>query len=216
MTIILSKYDDLRKKMVESQIKNRGISDTKLLKVLEETPRHLFVSDKDKICAYDDSPLNIGNEQTISQPYMVALMTEKLELTGKEKVLEIGTGSGYQTAILAQLCLEVYTIDLFEKFVEDTRTILESLNIKNVEYFTGDGTVGIEEFSPYDRILVTAGSPNIPASLKNQLTPNGIMIIPVGDLFSQQLLKITKNKEEYIEEDICGCRFVPLKGKEGW
>lgn len=209
-------FEGLRRKMVEGQIASRGIDAENVLEAFREIPRHLFVRPARASRAYEDNPLDIGHGQTISQPYMVALMTDELELTGSEKVMEIGTGSGYQTAILSRLAREVYTIDIIEKFIDGTRILLDSLGLSNISYFAGDGTLGIPEFSPYDRIIVTAGAPDVPASLIEQLSDGGIMVIPVGTMSYQSLFKIRKQGKKTEKTNICGCRFVPLKGKEGW
>lgn len=209
-------FKKLRDSMIETQIERRGIRSPMVLEAFREIPRHIFVSENLQAFSYDDTPLDIGNGQTISQPYMVALMTDELELTGNEKVLEIGTGSGYQTAILAVCAREVYTIDVIEQFKDKAKERLDLLGLSNVFYFTGDGTKGLPAFAPYDRIIVTAGAPSTPASLLRQLENGGIIVIPVGNLYFQELIKIKKENDSIKETNICGCRFVPLKGEEGW
>ncbi|MEK6646737.1 MAG: protein-L-isoaspartate(D-aspartate) O-methyltransferase [Candidatus Firestonebacteria bacterium] len=205
-----------RELMVKEQIENRGNCNPRVLSAMRKVPRHLFVEDKFVQSAYDDNPLPIGENQTISQPYIVALMTDKLELTEKETVLEIGTGSGYQTAILAELSEHVYSIERFEKLHKKAKHILELLNYNNIILNTGDGTEGLQEFAPFDRIIVTAFAPEIPQTLIDQLKDNGKMVIPVGESFSQTLMLIIKNNGKIEQQSICGCVFVPLVGKYGW
>ncbi len=209
-------YKELREQMVRTQLIPRGIKDIRLLDAMRRVPRHLFVGSQNEYSAYDDMALPIGMGQTISQPYMVAIMTELLELQGDEKVLEIGTGSGYQAAVLAELSKEVYTIERIEALTESARERFHSLNYGNIHVKTGDGTLGWPEESPFDRIIITAASPKIPDPLIEQLAMGGILIIPVGSRFSQLLLKIKKTKERLIEEYHTPCVFVPLIGEHGW
>ena len=205
-----------RLKMVEEQIVSRGIKDTKLIAALKKIPRHLFVEEALQNQAYTDHPLPIGEKQTISQPYMVALMTEALLLTGREKVLEIGTGSGYQTAILAELSEKVFSVERIRPLAIRARKLLYELGYFNVEIKIFDGTFGWIEESPFDAILVTAGSPDIPETLIDQLTIGGKLVIPVGDVFVQDLFRVTKTEAGVKKEDLGGCRFVKLIGKYGW
>jgi len=210
-------FKELREYMVITQLIPRGISDERVLDATRKVPRHLFVPEHIQPRAYDDMALSIGEGQTISQPYMVAIMTELLELKGDEKILEIGTGSGYQTAILAELAKEVYSIERIEQLAERAKNILSSLSYQNVFIKTGDGTLGWEEGSPFDRILITAGTPQIPQPLIEQLSDdNGIIVGPVGDRFSQVLLKVIKTKGKLEKETHTPCVFVPLIGKHGW
>ena len=205
--------------MVDTQIRSRGIKDTRVLKAMETIPRHLFVEEALMDHAYNDNPLPIGERQTISQPYIVALMTEALELTEKEKVLEIGTGSGYQTALLAQLADRVCSIERIASLANRARKLLDYLHAYNVAIRVGDGTYGWKEESPFDAILVTAGAPKIPAVLVEQLTLGGRLIIPVGDRHTQTLTKATRLSEkigDVKKEDLGGCRFVDLIGEHGW
>ena len=202
--------------MVEEQIFSRGIKDAKLISAMKKIPRHLFVEEALQSQAYSDHPLPIGEKQTISQPYMVALMTEALLLTGKEKVLEIGTGSGYQTAILAELSEKVFSIERIRPLAIRARKLLYELGYFNVEIKIFDGTFGWMEESPFDAILVTAGSPDIPQPLIDQLTMGGRLVIPVGDAFVQDLFRVIKTEEGVKKEDLGGCRFVKLIGKYGW
>jgi protein-L-isoaspartate(D-aspartate) O-methyltransferase len=209
-------FPKARLKMVEEQIAFRGIKDVKLISAMKKIPRHLFVEEALQSQAYSDHPLPIGEKQTISQPYMVALMTEALLLTGKEKVLEIGTGSGYQTAILAELSEKVFSIERIRPLAIRARKLLYELGYFNVEIKIFDGTFGWMEESPFDAILVTAGSPDIPQPLIDQLTTGGRLVIPVGDAFVQDLFRVIKTDEGVKKEDLGGCRFVKLIGKYGW
>ena len=202
--------------MVEEQIVSRGVNDSKLIAAMKKIPRHLFVEEALKNQAYSDHPLPIGEKQTISQPYMVALMTEALLLTGKEKVLEIGTGSGYQTAILAELSEKVFSIERIRPLALRARKLLYELGYFNVEIKIFDGTFGWMEESPFDAMIVTAGSPDIPQPLIDQLVIGGRLVIPVGDAFVQDLFRVTKIEEGIKKEDLGGCRFVKLIGKYGW
>jgi protein-L-isoaspartate(D-aspartate) O-methyltransferase len=202
--------------MLKSQIISRGIKDKKVLKAISEIPRHYFVLEEYLDEAYADKPLPIGYNQTISQPYIVALMTELLELNENDKVLEIGTGSGYQTAILAKIAKEVYTIDRIPELVEFAKKNIAKLKLKNINFKIGDGTLGWKEFAPFDKIIVTAASPSIPNTLVNQLNNNGIMVIPVGPRYSQTLKVIRKMNNKLNEENSIECIFVPLIGKEAW
>jgi protein-L-isoaspartate(D-aspartate) O-methyltransferase len=209
-------YEEMRHLMVESQLVPRGIRDKRVLEAMRRVPRHLFVGPSAERMAYDDSALPIGEGQTISQPYMVAVMTELLELKGSEKVLEIGTGSGYQAAILAELALEVYTVERIAALAEAARERLRGLFYRNVHVRLADGSLGLPEEAPFDRIIVTAAAPNIPDPLMRQLSENGAIVAPVGSRFSQQLLKIRKTSTGVLEEYHTPCVFVPLIGEHGW
>ena len=209
-------YETLRKRMVQEQLIPRGIKDPRVLNAFYKIERHKFIPENLRNTAYADFPLPIGESQTISQPYIVALMTECLGLTGKEKVLEIGTGSGYQTAILAELAGEVYSIERFESLAERAQTILCDLGYKNIKIKVGDGTMGWEEARPFDRIIITAASPKVPLPLIDQLTDNGKLILPLGESFSQVLTLVEKKDGKLKSIDVCGCVFVPLIGKHGW
>jgi len=209
-------WESLRNKMVETQLVPRGITDEAVLEAMREVPRHLFVAPGMESRAYGDHALPIGEGQTISQPFMVALMTQVLELTGGERVLEIGTGSGYQTAILSRLAEQVFSIERVESLTARARAVLEDLGAANVAIRIGDGTIGWTEFEPYDRIIVTAGAPEVPPSLAEQLADPGIMVVPVGSQGLQQLRVIVKSQGEVSVRDAGGCVFVPLVGKEGW
>jgi protein-L-isoaspartate(D-aspartate) O-methyltransferase len=209
-------FPKARLKMVEEQIISRGISDSRVIAAMKKVPRHLFVEEALQSQGYSDHPLPIGEKQTISQPYMVALMTEALQLTGKEKVLEIGAGSGYQTAILAELGKKVFSIERIRSLAIRARKLLYELEYFNIEIKIFDGTYGWVEEGPFDAIIVTAGAPDIPQPLIDQLTIGGRLVIPVGDAFVQDLIRVIKTAEGVKKEDLGGCRFVKLIGKYGW
>lgn len=206
----------LRESMIEEQLIPRGINCLRVLEAMRRVPRHLFVPDSSLEDAYGDCPLPIGERQTISQPFMVALMTQCLGLRGGEKVLEIGTGSGYQAAVLAELAKEVYSIDRYAALAKSAGTVLGKLAYTNINIKAGDGTEGWEEFAPYDAIIVTAGSPSIPQPLIDQLAQDGRLVVPVGGALSQILTLVRKEGGNIVQEEICGCVFVPLVGKYGW
>jgi len=205
-----------REGMVRNQLIPRGITDKNVLRVMGKIERHLFVDEALADEAYSDRPLPIKQKQTISQPYMVALMTQSLELSGKEKTLEIGTGSGYQTAILAELSKDIYTVERITELMEEARILLNRLGYSNIRFKAFDGTLGWEEYAPYDAIIVTAGAPRIPEPLLQQLADGGRIVVPVGDRFNQELLKVRKEKDKLEEENLGGCRFVDLVGAHGW
>jgi len=209
-------YHLTREKMVKTQLIPRGINDKRVLEAMGKIPRNRFIEDALKGEAYNDHPLPIGHKQTISQPYIVALMTEALELTGNERTLEIGTGSGYQTAILAELSEKVYTVERIRSLLVKSRNILAELGYNNILFKAFDGTLGWKEYEPYDAIMVTAGAPNVPQPLLEQLSEGGRLIIPVGNRFSQELIKMTKKRGRYIQKNLGGCRFVDLIGVHGW
>ena len=202
--------------MVKNQLAARGIADERVLQAMGRIPRHLFISEALAGEAYNDHPVPIGEKQTISQPYIVALMTEALELQGKENTLEIGTGSGYQTAILAELSSRVYTIERIKSLLVDARKLLAQLGYSNVLFKAFDGTLGWKEYAPFDAIMITAGAPSLPKPLIDQLADNGRMVIPVGDRYTQELIKVTKKGENLEQESLGGCRFVNLIGIHGW
>ncbi|MGA2330143.1 MAG: protein-L-isoaspartate(D-aspartate) O-methyltransferase [Syntrophales bacterium] len=216
---MMDRYIKQRKKMVESQIRARGIRDPRVLTAMEKVPRHLFVNEALRDQAYNDNPLPIDGGQTISQPYIVALMTEAMELTGNDKTLEIGTGSGYQTAILAELADHVFSIDRVATLASAARKLLESLNYFNVAIRVGDGTYGWREEAPFDAIIITAGAPDIPKTFVEQLSIGGRLVIPVGSRHSQSLIRLTRlsdDANDVKKEDLGGCRFVDLIGEYGW
>lgn len=197
-------------------LKRGGIVDPKVLAAMKAVPRHLFVSDALWSQAYGDHPLPIGHNQTISQPLTVALMTQALQLRGDERVLEIGTGSGYQAAILKELAYKVYTIERVRSLYLRTRKLFDELRYFNIVTRYGDGTKGWHSEAPFDGIIVTAGAPVLPETLALQLTMGGRMIIPVGGADAQQMLRITRTPEGFIQEDMGPCRFVKLIGENGW
>ena len=215
----MSRYSKQRTRMINNHLMARGITDERVLKTMATVPRHLFVDESIQEQAYSDNPLPIGSRQTISQPYIVGLMTEALELKGTEKVLEIGTGCGYQTAVLAELAERVFSIERIASLAFRAQRTLDSLHYYNILIRAGDGTYGWSEEAPFDAIIATAGAPKIPETLKEQLAVGGRLVIPVGSQSSQTLLKITRlsEKTEDMEiEDLCGCRFVDLIGEHGW
>ena len=205
-----------REAMVDQQLRGRGIRDARVLQAFLDVPRHLFVPPYRLDEAYADHPLDIGRGQTISQPFMVALMTEALTLRGGERVLEVGTGSGYQAAILAKLCAVVYTIERLADLSERAQALLEGMGIANVRFRVGDGTLGWPEEAPFDRIIVTAGGPDVPASLQGQLADGGRLVMPVGDRYGQDLVAVERQGERFERESHGGCVFVRLIGREGW
>ncbi len=209
--------DIARKRMVDSQLLARGITDPRVIEAMLSLPRHLFVEEAMSGQAYSDSPLPIGEKQTISQPYMVALMSELLALKGSEKVLEVGTGSGYQAAVLAKLADRVYTVERIRPLALRARKVLDSLGLLNINLKITDGTSGWEEESPFDAIIVTAGAPAVPPAYVAQLKPGGRLVIPVGDEALQTLIRITKNGDGAVtREEWGGCRFVKLIGAHSW
>jgi len=209
-------FEKAREEMIRYQIKGRGIKDKRVLWVMSIVPREKFVLKENEKEAYLDCPLPLGMGQTISQPYMVALMTQCLSLEGSECILEVGTGSGYQAAILSKLAKMVYTVERLKNLADRAEKIFKELEIKNVKVVGGDGTNGLKEYSPYDGIIVTAGAPEIPQSLINQLKERGRIVIPVGNSFSQDLLLGKKEKGKLKIQNYGGCIFVPLLGKYGW
>jgi protein-L-isoaspartate(D-aspartate) O-methyltransferase len=207
---------EARKQMVDTQLRARGIADPRVLAAMEKVPRHLFTQERDLREAYDDHAMSIGEGQTISQPYIVATMTESLALKGHERVLEVGTGSGYQAAVLAELCAEVYSMERHESLAERARQRLENLGYQNVHVCVGDGTLGLPQHAPYQGIIVTAGAPKIADAWAQQLDEGCRLVVPVGDRWSQQLICATKKGGKLHERYVCGCVFVPLVGKDGW
>ncbi|MGD8800625.1 MAG: protein-L-isoaspartate(D-aspartate) O-methyltransferase [Desulfobacterales bacterium] len=210
------KYERQRDDMVSHQLKARGIIDPSVLEALHTVPRHLFVSEALRDQAYGDYPLPIGEQQTISQPYIVAEMTQALELGKDDRVLEIGTGSGYQAAILAEIVFRVYTIERIRALYIQARKLLDRLNYHNIIMRCSDGTTGWQDESPFDAIIVTAGAPEVPGKLIDQLAVGGRMIVPVGNQHSQDLIKITKDEDGIHRSNLGGCRFVKLIGAQGW
>lgn len=202
--------------MVEEQLRARGIKDERVLAAMESVPRHLFVDAHLQDRAYDDSALPIGEGQTISQPYMVALMTELLALKGDEKVLEVGTGSGYQAAILSRLASDIFSLERIGVLASRAQRILKETNCNNVNVIVSDGTTGLPEHAPFDGIIVTAAAPHIPQGYIEQLRINGRLVIPMGSRLSQTLYVITKTPSGLLSTASTPCIFVPLIGKDGW
>lgn len=209
-------YLELRRAMVEAQIRRREISDERVLSAMESVPRHEFVPAQYKGKAYEDEPLPIGAGQTISQPYIVAAMTAALQLTGGETVLEIGTGCGYQTAVLSLLAEKVFSVEWRPELARSAEENLKRLGFLNVQVCVGDGSQGLSEFAPYDAILVAAAAPSVPSPLADQLNQGGRMIVPVGTEEHQRLLLVTRRDNTYSTEKRDSCRFVPLLGQYGW
>jgi len=211
-----TRYGRDAERMIREQLIPRGIQDSRVLEAMQKVPRDRFVPGRLKAEAYADHPLPVGYDQTISQPYIVALMTEALELTGEESTLELGTGSGYQAAILAELSGTVYTIDRLKPLVDQAKQTLDELGYKNIVYKVGDGTKGWAGHAPYDAIMVTAGAPDLPQPLIDQLAQGGRLIIPVGNRFSQELIKVMRDGDRLRKRSFGGCRFVALMGEYGW
>ncbi len=206
----------LRAEMVEHQLRRRGIRDERVLAAFLKVSRHKFVRPQDLWVAYEDYPLPIGYGQTISQPYIVALMTELLALKGDECVLEVGTGSGYQAAILAELAREVITIERIPELARRAQRVLTDLGYRNVTVLVGDGSLGAPDFAPFDAIIVTAAAPHPPKALLEQLKDGGRLVIPIGDRTLQELIRFVRKGDEWQEEKHGPCLFVPLIGKNGW
>ncbi len=209
-------YEIARNRMVKDQLIKRGITNEAVLRAMRIAPRHLFIDQAFLPRSYSDHPLPIGFDQTISQPYIVALMTQELDVAGGEKVLEIGTGSGYQAAVLAIIGCKVYTIERIRELSEKARKTIRSLGLKDVFLRVGDGTLGWKEKAPFDRIIVTAGAPAVPEAIIGQLAPQGRIVIPVGNRMSQQLLIIIRDGDMIEKRYVTGCSFVPLIGELGW
>jgi protein-L-isoaspartate(D-aspartate) O-methyltransferase len=205
-----------RERMVQEQIVARGIDDARVLAALRKIPRHLFVDPGIVNRAYHDSALPIGEKQTLSQPYMAAYMTAALRLAGSEKALEIGTGSGYQTAVLAELCFNVFSVEKLRGLSRRARRLLDQLGYQNIALHVGDGTIGWSDHAPYDAILVAAAAPAPPKPLLEQLAPGGRLVLPVGDDQVQILLRITRGAGGFEEQQLGECKFVKLLGKYGW
>ncbi|MBN1593950.1 MAG: protein-L-isoaspartate(D-aspartate) O-methyltransferase [Candidatus Coatesbacteria bacterium] len=210
-------FAKLREKMVEQQIERRGIKDKSVLKAMRTVERHRFVPEAQQSSAYNDYPLPIGEGQTISQPYIVALMTQLLALDKKDTVLEVGTGSGYQAAVLAELAKEVYTIEIIEPLGKSAQIRLKDLNYDNVEVRIGDGYAGWPEHAPFDGIIVTCACPSAPKPLVEQLAEGGRMVIPIGGSLSYQMMTLFEKRDGLLhKKEISGCVFVPLLGPHGW
>ncbi len=210
-------YSVARRRMVEQQIAARGVTDKRVLEAMSTVPRHLFVEAGLQSHAYGDASLPIGEKQTISQPYMVASMTAALELQGDERILEIGTGSGYQTAVLSRLVKRVYSVERIAVLAGRARKILDQLQMSNINIKIGDGTIGWQDQAPFAGILVAAGSPDVPTKYLDQLAVGGKLVLPVGDQNQQILTRIIRQENGgFKREQLMGCRFVPLIGEQGW
>lgn len=203
-------------KMVKLQLAGRDIKDPDVLAAMTKVPRHVFVDKELHDQAYDDKPLPIGHDQTISQPYMVALMAASLQLKGDERILEVGTGSGYAAAILGELCGHVYSVECIESLAIKAQTILQGLGYRNVSVLVGDGTLGWEQHAPYDAIVISAAAPCIPRPLIEQLKSGGYLLMPMGEPELQILVRIRKDEQELEEEYLGECTFVKLRGEYGW
>ncbi len=213
----MKNFSIARRRMVEDQVVARGVRDPRVINAMLQVPRHKFVEEALESQAYQDAPLPIGERQTISQPYMVAVMSEALALDGTEKVLEVGTGSGYQAAVLALLADRVFSLERIPALARRARKALDSCGYSKVNIRLADGTLGWQEMAPFDAIVVTAGAPDVPRDYLDQLAVGGRLVIPVGDRMSQVLMRITRTSEhEFKEEQLLGCRFVPLVGNHGW
>ena len=213
---VIQSYAGQRRKMVEEQLVERGVKDLRLLEAMSRVPRHLFAQDSLQHRAYGDTPLPIGENQTLSQPYIVGAMTEALELKGEERVLEIGTGSGYQTAIIAELARQVFTIERLNNLSRKAQKILEGLNYMNIVFKMFDGTYGWPDQAPFDAILITASAREIPESLIKQLGDGGRLVAPIGETDKQKLVVLTKKGDGVSRKNLGDCKFVPLIGKYGW
>jgi|SRR5579864_2216462 len=209
-------YAAKRTLMVEEQLRARGIRDARVLEAMQRIPRHEFISEEFRSQAYADHPIPIGEEQTISQPFIIAVSLQALALQGTESVLEVGTGSGYQTALLALLARAVYSIERYASLARGAGTVLMLLGLSNVKVVVGDGSHGLQEYAPFDAIVVSAAAPGVPKSLFEQLSDQGRMVIPVGPPHAQELLLVRKQNGERISEVLEGCRFVPLVGDEAY
>jgi protein-L-isoaspartate(D-aspartate) O-methyltransferase len=208
--------EKLRRRMVEEQLKNRGVADERVLAAFRKVPRHRFIPEEYQAQAYEDHPLPIGEGQTISQPYIVALMVERLRLQGHERILEIGTGSGYQTALLAELALEVFSIERIPPLLQRAKARLEELGYLNVHLSPGNGSLGWPAQAPYDAIIVSAAAPDVPRPLLAQLAEPGRMVLPIGTAEAQMLTEVEKLHGAVTRRDLTGCVFVPLLGEYGW
>jgi protein-L-isoaspartate(D-aspartate) O-methyltransferase len=212
----MTDYRRARERMVDEQIVPRGVTDRAVVAAMRKVPRHLFVDEGFRERAYGDHPLPIGEGQTISQPAIVAIMTQALRLLGHEKVLEVGTGSGYQAAVLAEIVQRVFSVERLVGIHRRSRAVLDSLGYHTVMTRVSDGTWGWDDEAPFDAVIVTAGAPSVPERLTRQLAEGGRLVIPVGGSECQTLLRITRTGDTMTREELGGCVFVPLIGKDGW
>jgi protein-L-isoaspartate(D-aspartate) O-methyltransferase len=214
--VIPPDWEELRHTMIEEQLRSRGIVNARVLQAMSATPRELFVPENVRGRSYEDRALSLGYGQTISQPYMVGIMLQALALTGTEKVLEVGTGTGYQAALLSQLARQVETIEIVAELADQARQTLTELGIRNVSVHFGDGTYGFPEEAPYDAIIVAAGAPAVPQCLRDQVREGGKLLLPMGDRRRQTLTLFQKKEAQMVEEPMGSCAFVPLRGTYGW
>ncbi len=210
------RWSQLRLDMVDRQLRSRGIRDKRVLDAMSTIPRHRFIPPERRCDAYEDRALPVRCGQTISQPYIVAYMTEQLEVSESDSVLEIGTGTGYQTAVLARLCRHVHSVERIAELQAQAQTTLGELNITNITFSLGDGSVGLPKIGPFDRIVVTAGAPGIPKPLTEQLADGGRMVLPVGGPHEQTIVRVVRQGSRTVETPSLACRFVKLIGTEGW
>ena len=209
-------YATLQEKMVAEQLMRRGITDPRVLDVMRRVPRHEFVPEEFRDLACEDHPITIGYGQTISQPYIVALMTQTLELRKEDVVLEIGTGCGYQTAVLAELCREVFSIERIASLAHEAKAVLHKLGYRNIKIKVADGSLGWQEGMTFDAIVVTAAAPDASMPFQKELKDEGRMVIPIGDRYHQTLFRFTRNEDQLVSQAVCQCVFVPLIGQFGW
>ncbi len=216
MTVHENDWQALREQMIQEQLTARQVTDMRVLAAMRDIPRHIFVAEELQHLAYRDSPLPIGQDQTISQPFIVGYMTQCLALTGQETVLEVGTGSGYQTAILCRLAKHVYTIERHDALAQQAAARLEQLDLHNVDFHVGDGTQGLADMAPFDAILITAAAPALPNTLRTQLAEGGRMVLPLGDSRNQYLERVSRTGDTWLIERLMAVMFVPLIGRYGF
>ena len=214
--MITTEYAAERERMVRDQLEKKGIRNRRVLDAFRAVPRHVFVNPSDEGAAYEDRPLSLTAGQTISQPYMVALMTEALDVAPGHRTLEVGTGSGYQAAILSELGAQVHTVERLPQLSDEARRRLERAGYSGIQYRVGDGTLGWPEEAPFDRIIVTAGAPDVPIGLLSRLDEGGVMVVPIGDERTQDLVKYRRGEGRVTKDRLCRCSFVKLIGAEGW
>lgn len=213
---LVDRFEHVRREMVERQLRRRDIRDSRVLAAFERVPRHLFVSERKADEAYEDHPVGIGESQTTSQPYMIATMLESANIQPADKVLEIGTGSGYQTALMAELAAEVFSVERFPALAERAQRVIASLHYANVVIAVGDGSLGLAQHAPFNAIVVSAAAPLIPIALQQQLADGGRLVVPVGSPEDQWLQVVTRHGHDFVTRSVCGCKFVPLIGEQGF